>query len=263
MEAVPSESALVAPPLRDHAIICGYGRIGQNVGRLLEAEQLPYVALDLDPLRVKEARVAGEPVFYGDASERDILEAVGLANARLVVVSHEDVAAARKQLHHIQVLRPELPVMVRTRDESHVDELRQAGATEVVPETLEASLMIASHALLLMKVPLARVVRRMTEQRTNRYLLMREFFRGDSTFSEEPDTHDADRLQAVQLLPESRAVGCRLAELELGGVVVTALVRQGRRELAPPPPTRLEADDVLVLFGSPEDLRTAESFLLG
>lgn len=259
---VQPEGALVAPPLRDHAIICGYGRIGQNVGRLLEAEQLLYVALDLDPSRVKEARIAGEPVFYGDASERDILEAVGLADAKLVVVSHEDVAAARKLLHHILALRPDLPVMVRTRDESHVDELRRAGATEVVPETLEASLMIASHALLLMKIPLDRVVRRITEQRRSRYLLMREFFRGD-TFSEDPDAQEADRLQAVQLSPESHALGLSLAQLELNGVVVTALVRQGRRELAPPPQTRLEADDVLVLFGSPEDLRTAESHLLG
>jgi Trk K+ transport system NAD-binding subunit len=80
--------------LRDHVIICGYGRVGQNVAHFLEEEQIPYAALDLDPARVKEAHLAGERVYYGDAAERDILEALGIDRARLVVVSHADTAAA-------------------------------------------------------------------------------------------------------------------------------------------------------------------------
>jgi CPA2 family monovalent cation:H+ antiporter-2 len=250
-------------PLRNHAIICGYGRIGQSVGHLLEEEKIPYVALDLDPLRVRQARGAGEPVYYGDASERDILEAVGLSRARLVVVSHEDLAAALKVLHHVLALRPDLPVMVRTRDESHVEEIRQAGAAEVVPETLEASLMIAAHALLLLDVPRSRVMRRILEQQTGRYRLLREFFLGDSTFSEHPEAQDADRLAPVHLAAGSHAIGRTLTEFALDGVVVTALVRRGSRELAPAPDTRLEEGDVVVLFGSPEDLAEAQSQLLG
>ena len=153
--------------------------------------------------------------------------------------------------------------MVRTRDESHVEELRRAGATEVVPETLEAGLMIAAHALLLLNVPLSRVVRRIREQHEGRYLLLREFFRGDSAFAEAPEEQDADRLQPIILSSGSRAVGRTLGELQLDGVVVTALVRQGHRELAPPPESRLEAGDVLLLFGSRDDLVRAESRLLG
>lgn len=80
--------------------------------------------------RVGGAHLAGEPVFYGDAAERDILEAPGLATARLLVVAHEDLSSARRALEHAKQLRPNLPVMVRTRDETHVEELRQAGATE-------------------------------------------------------------------------------------------------------------------------------------
>ncbi|WP_333687238.1 cation:proton antiporter [Methylococcus capsulatus] len=253
----------VAGSPHDHVIICGYGRIGQNIGRFLEEERIPYVALDLDPQRVKEARIACEPVYYGDSSERDMLEAVGIGKARLVVVSHEDLAAAHKVLHHAAALRPGLPVMVRTRDESHVEELRRAGAAEVVPETLEAGLMIASQALLLLNVPLSRVARRIREQRLNRYLLLREFFRGDETFSDDVQSQDGDRLRAVPLPPGCRVAGCTLAELALENVVVTALVRHGVRELAPAPETRLAEGDAVVLFGAVSDLDKAERRLLG
>jgi CPA2 family monovalent cation:H+ antiporter-2 len=152
--------------------------------------------------------------------------------------------------------------MVRTRDESHVDELRAAGATEVVPETLEAGMMIASHALLLLAVPLSRVVRRMRDQRSGRYRLMREFFRGENGLDESQPAGDGDRLHPVLLSAESAAVGRALGECGLDGVVVTALVRQGQRRLSPAPDMRLEAGDAVVLFGPEEDLRRAERALL-
>lgn len=262
VEASLRIDARTAGDFRDHVIICGYGRIGQSVGRFLDEERIPFVALDLEPTRVREAHRAGEPVYYGDSAEGDILDAVGVERARLVVVSHEDVAAALKVLHHVRRLRPDLPVMVRTRDESHVDELRAAGATEVVPETLEAGMMIASHALLLLAVPLTRVVRRMRDQRSGRYRLMREFFRGENGLDESQPAGDGDRLHPVLLPPEGAAVGRTLDECGLDRVVVTALVRHGQRRLSPPPDTRLEAGDAVVLFGSAEDLRRAERALL-
>lgn len=262
-EVAPQLSIESIGHVRDHVIICGYGRIGQSVVHFLEKEKIPYVALDLDPAKVKEAHIAGERVFYGDAGERDILEAVGVSTARLLVISHEDVASAHKVLHHIRTLRPGLPVMVRTRDESHVEELRAAGAAEVVAETLEASLMIAAQALLLLNVPISRVMRHMQEQRKGRYHLLREFFRGDSTLAEMPQEQDADRLRPVVLPPDSPAVGRALGELDLDGIVITALVRRGKRQLKPARETRLETGDVLVLFGSPDDLQRAERALLG
>lgn len=261
---LPRPDVPAAGRLRDHVIICGYGRIGQNVGRFLEEEKIPYVALDLDPARVREAHAAGEPVYYGDAAERDMLEAVGVAAARLVVVSHDDVGAALKVLHHVRALRPDLPVMVRTRDESRVDELRRAGATEVVPETLEAGMMIVSHALLLLDVPIARVVRRVRDVRVDRYRLLREFFRGGDALAEDGGG-EVDRLHSVRVPPGAAAVGRALGELDLARdrVVVTALTRRGERRLAPGPDTLIEADDVLVLFGAPDDLERAEARLLG
>ncbi|MCU0764911.1 MAG: cation:proton antiporter [Burkholderiaceae bacterium] len=262
-EAAPAAPVPQAAELRRHVIICGYGRIGQNVGRFLDEEGIPFVALDLDPVRVRDAHTGGEPVYYGDAAERDMLEAVGVMNARLVVISHDDPGAALKVLHHVRALRPELPVMVRTRDESRVEELRRAGATEVVPETLEAGMMIVSHALLLLDVPLRRVVHRIRDARVDRYHLMREFFRGSDALREHAGDRDADRLHSVPLPAGASSIGRSLAQVDLARdrVVVTALVRDGKRTLEPAADTRLVTDDVLVLFGAPADLERAEARL--
>jgi CPA2 family monovalent cation:H+ antiporter-2 len=248
--------------LRDHVIICGYGRIGQSVAHLLDAEHIAYVALDLDAARVSAARLAGEPVFYGDGADADTLAAVGVETARLVVVSYADVPATRKLLAVVQGRRKDLAVMVRTRDETHVEELVRAGAAEAVPETLEASVVIAAQALLLLGVPLSRVARRMQEQRASRYRLFRALVPGDELAQSE-DPSNVERVHPVLLAETSPAVGRTLAEIGLESVVVTALVREGARMLSPPPHTLLQADDAVVLFGYPSDLRRAERSLLG
>ena len=258
---VPRVDRDFVAPLTRHVVICGYGRIGQSVGHFLEEEKVPFIAVDLDPARVREAHLAGERVFCADSSNREVLKALGVREARLLVIGHEDFAAATETLRHVRGLNPELPVMVRTRDESHVEELRAAGATEVVPETLEASLMIASQALMLLGVPQQRIAQRVQQQRNERYRLLREQFRGDLLESIEGDRGE-DRLRVVPVASESAAAGRSLADFDLTGVVVTALVRQGRRLLTPALETTLEAGDAVVLFGSPNDLQRAERDLL-
>jgi len=243
--------------LRNHVIICGYGRIGQSVGHFLEEEHIPYIAVDLDVTLVRQAHAAGEPVFYGDAGEHDILDGLGLAHARLVVIAHNDIAAALRILTYLREARPNLPVMARTRDESHTEQLLASGAAEVVPETLEASLMIASQALLLLDVPLARVMRRIQEQRAARYPLMHEFYQGD-VLSENADETDIHHLRSIAISAGSPALGRTLREIDLEGVSVTALVRAGVRHYSPTPDTRLELADEIVIYGTPANLQRAE-----
>ena len=132
-----------------HVIICGYGRSGQNLARLLEAERIPYMALDLDPDRVRQAAAAGQSVVFGDAARLQSLMAAGLARASAVVVTYTDTPSAMKILHLVRAHAPKVPVVVRTLDDSDLERLRAAGATEVVPEAIEGSLMLASHALAL------------------------------------------------------------------------------------------------------------------
>lgn len=256
-------TALQAPaPLSGHVMLAGFGRVGQSLGHFLEAEAFPWLALDLDASRVREARLAGQRVHYGDTTQIELLEALGLATARLVIITHGDTAAALKTLGQIRSRHPALPVMVRARDPQAAAALRAAGATEVFPETLEAGLTIAAQALLLLEVPPARVAERVHAQRASHYRQLRELFTGDAANLPPDVGADADRLHAVRLPAGSPHHGQALAALALQGVVVTALVRGGQRRLQPGPESVIEAGDTLVLFGPPAALSQAEARLL-
>ncbi len=246
-----------------HIIICGYGRSGQYLARFLEQEGISYVALDLDPERVREAGAAGEAVVYGDAARRETLIAAGIMRASALVVSFAAVEAALRVIHHAHALRPELPVVVRAVDEADMEKLARAGAAEVVPEAFEGSIMLASHALALIGVPLNRVLRRIRDIRNQRYALMRGFFHGVSDIGDGPDTSQV-RLHSVPVPAGAAVIGRALGELafEQFGVTVSAVRRRGIRGLSPGPETRIEEGDVVVLLGLPPGLEAAENRLL-
>ena len=242
-----------------HVIVCGYGRSGQNLTRLLEREDIAYLALDSDPQRVREA-ADGTSVVYGDASRRETLVSAGIAKARAVVITFDDRPTALKILHHVQHIRPELPVIVRTRDDSDLEELHAAGATEVVPEVLEGSLMLASHSLLVLGVPLNRVLQQIRSIREERYGLFRGFFHGVS--DQEAAENLQPRLHTVLLNERSHAIGRSLDELGIGDwVEVTGVRRRGARSVPPDADWRFEPGDALVLLGRPSELDRAEKRL--
>ncbi len=248
-----------------HAILCGYGRNGQYMGRFLDQEGIPYIALDLDPERVREAAAAGETVVFGDAARREALIAAGIGRAAVLVITYADTPSALRVMNLVHQLRPDLPVIVRTADETDYDVLSRAGATEVVPESLESSIMLASHALVLLGVPLNRVLRRIRAMRGQRYHLLRGIYRGGEHLAEEgsQDLHPA-RLHSVVLAAGAYAIGRTIAELGILdlGMEVSAIRRNRQRQLDPGPQTRFEADDVVVLLGTPEQLARAEEKLL-
>ncbi len=247
---------------QDHIIICGYGRSGQNLARLLEAEDISCVALDSDPQRVREAAADGSTVVYGDASRREALVSAGLAKARAVAITFADTPVALKILHHVHQMRPDLPVIVRTLDDSEIDRLMEAGATEVVPEVLEGSLMLASHSLLLLGVPLNRVLKRIRTVREQRYGLFRGFFHG-ATDASDASENLQPRLHTVVLPDRANAIGKRLEELSLEGLVeITGVRRRGARSILPAPDWTFEPGDAVVLLGRPDRLAAAEQRLL-
>jgi CPA2 family monovalent cation:H+ antiporter-2 len=247
---------------QEHVIICGFGRSGQNLARLLEQEEIPFIALDSDPERVREAAADGSSVVYGDAGRREALIAAGLPKARAVAVTFAHIPTALRILNHVQQLRHELPVIVRTVDDSELDRLIKAGAAEVVPEVLEGSLMLASHSLLLLGVPLNRVLSRIRAIREERYSLFRGFFHGATDAADAADNLQP-RLHSVLLTERSAAVGRTLAELDLRGKVeITGVRRRGSRPAVPQSDYRFEAGDVVVLLGRPDGLAFAERRLL-
>ena len=245
-----------------HAILCGYARNGQFLARFLTQEGVNYIALDLDPDLVREAAGAGENVVYGDASRKEALMAAGLMRASVVIITTSDTQLAEKVLHHTHELRPDLPVVVRTLDERDFDRLSKAGAAEVVPESLEASLMLASHALVLVGVPINRVLKRIRQARSERYRLLRGFFHGLSDRDEDEETQP--RLHSIWLTPGAQAIGKTLAELDLEGLgcEVSAIRRRGIRAVEPAPETELEEGDVVVVLGAQEAVSAAEERLL-
>jgi len=247
-----------------HVIICGYGRSGQNLARFFEREGIGFIALDFDPQRVREAAAAGESVVFGDAARREVLIAAGLLRANALVVSYADTASALRILSLVQALRPGLPVIVRTLDDSDIDQLKQAGAAEVVAEILEGSLMLAAHALMLLGVPFNRVLQRIRDTREQRYGLFRGFYHGVTDEPDDASDRMQVRLHSVLIAPGSAAIGKSLAELELGrfNVEVTAIRQRNIRSQFPDPETRVQDGDVIVLRGVQEALALAEMFLL-
>ncbi|WP_339429850.1 monovalent cation:proton antiporter-2 (CPA2) family protein [Pseudomonas taetrolens] len=172
LEDIASQSA----ELQGHVVMCGYGRVGQSIGRFLRQERLDFIALDYDPDRIQEATKTDNSVHYGDARRGDLLRAVGLDRARLLVIAVDNTEIAMNVLKEARRITLTVPVLVRTRDDSLLTELKAAGATEVVPELLESSLMLASHALIMLGLPEKTVQRRVDEVRVGRYHLLEGCF---------------------------------------------------------------------------------------
>lgn len=172
LEKITEQSA----ELQGHVVICGFGRVGQSIGRFLHRENQDFIALDYDPDQIQKANKTESTVHYGDARRGDLLRAVGLDRARLLVIAVDNTEIAMSVLKEARLITIAVPILVRTRDDSRLTELKAAGATEVVPELLESSLMLASHALILLGLPERTVRHRVDEVRHNRYHLLEGCF---------------------------------------------------------------------------------------
>ena len=248
---------------QNHVLICGFGRSGQNLARLLQDEGVIYVALDLDPERVARSAAGGRNVVYGDATRLHSLQAAGLARASCVVISYVDKRSALRVLDLVHRHAPRVPVLVRTHDDASLDELRAAGAAEVVPEVLEGSLMLASQTLAVVGVPLPRVVARLRDARAERYGLLRDFFHGFDDPAGSLEQAEQPRLRTVTLPAGARAVGQILQQLDLHGALALQVRRADGRVLQPDGHLVLGEGDAVVLSGSQQQLALAEDVLLG
>jgi CPA2 family monovalent cation:H+ antiporter-2 len=236
--------------------------VGQNVARVLEAQGFEYIAIDLDAARVRAARQIGQPVVYGDSADEQVLEEVGLANANAVVISFSDTRTSLAILRSLRRLRADVPVLVRTPDDSRLLELKAAGATEIIPEAFEASLMLASHVLMSLKVPPGVVMRTVAELRGNRYEMLRNVIaRGDGMSN---DAEFTEQMRSVVLPPGSWCIGKRVDEVRSAGaeVAFTGIRRQGILGREPTGDTEFQDGDIVVIYGTPEALEHAEAVLL-
>jgi CPA2 family monovalent cation:H+ antiporter-2 len=246
---------------REHVIMCGFGRVGRNLARVLESQGFEYLALDLDPVNVRAAREAGEPVFWGDAADEELLRNLGVDVATVIIITFADPAVAIGVVRAVRRLRSDVPVLVRTQDDSRLADLSQAGATEIVPETFEASLTLVSQALTLLQLPAAQVARVVDTLRAQRYATLRT---QPTAARLEQDIEPAELLRSVVLPPQAWAVGRQLEEVRAHGAEVsfTAIRRQGITGRDPAGDTQLREGDVVVIYGLPAALEHAEAVLL-
>lgn len=259
------EQDLASHHWQNHVIILGFGRVGQTVARFLRKLSIEYIALDTDVIRINEARAADEPIYFGDPSKPNILKSVGLADARLVVTSFDDPESAEKIIHLIKDMRPDLPILSRTRDDSHLESLIQAGATEVVPETLEASLTLVSHVLLLLNVPSRQIHLAVDEARRGRYQMLHGFYHGERLNWLDDEGEERIICHAVRLTEDAWANNQSITnfpwpikdnpldELHRSDLVVEANEIKDQQ---------FEKGDVVLLKGTVTDVDRCETFLL-
>jgi CPA2 family monovalent cation:H+ antiporter-2 len=260
--AIEREDAATAEVTRrEHVILCGFGRVGQNIARVLESQGFEYVAVDLDLARVRPARQAGFPVIYGDSVDEDVLSACGLATASAVVISFANPDVSVAIVRAVRLHRKDVPVLVRTADDQSIAELTGAGATEVVPETFEASLMLVSQVLMLLNVPVTRVVRTIGEIRRARYATLRDVVPADADGGAD---ERGEGLASIVIPPRAWAVGHTLVDVRERGaeVAFTALRRRGITGREPAGSVVLREGDILVVYGQPEAIEHAEGILL-
>ncbi|WP_367607111.1 cation:proton antiporter [Legionella sp. W05-934-2] len=251
----------IAPSLSQHIIICGYGRVGQNIARFLKKMKYPYLSLDLDPEIIRNSQLAGENVAYGNATHLDILKAAQLDKAKALVICFNDLHAAINIIEQIRRQNATIPILVRCKDESDYEELKQSGATKVVTEVFEESLSLASYLLELIHVPEKKIMKLMQEIRDKNYALLYQVFPG--TFSEEVTEEGSlhEYLRPVPIPAQAHAVNKALSQLALKNVEVVA-IRRGKKHLKPNDDIIIHAGDILILFGLPTQLDGAEEILL-
>ena len=248
------EEASGAGRVENHVIISGYGMNGKNLSRVLRSTHVPYVVVDLNDTIVREGREAGEPIFYGDVNNPEILDRVGVGRARMLVLAISDPMATRRAVAVARRANPRLVILVRTRYVADVDDLIALGANAVIPEEFETSVEIFSRVLREYHVPDHVILQQEELIRSGTYRILRERVPSkDPTLLSEFETFLRQKVIEVFFVsPDSPWAGRPLGDLPIGngvGIVLLAVLREDRAIVQPSPEEKIEAGDKLVFFG--------------
>lgn len=249
---------------KNHILILGFGRVGQTIARFLKPLNIDYLVLETDDVRIREASAADEPIFYGDSSRVDILKAASAADARMIVVTFDDADLAKIILDNTKNINPDVPVLVRTRDDSNLERLLAAGAEEVIPETHEASLTLVSHILLMVEYPDRMIHSIIDKARRDRYKMMNGFYHGERLGFLGKEAPRSEIIHAVRLSENAFACGKKLKELSLPlNIEIVEIHRDTLvMSLEDNQEMELKIDDVIVLRGLADQIDLGENYLL-
>ena len=262
----PRGFAPVPDPVRDHVVIAGYGLNGRNLAVALRSISAPYLIIELNAQTVRKARAEGEPAFYGDATREEILRALGIERARMLVIAISDPAATRRMVRVAREVNTKLYIVARTRYVVEIPELTRLGANAVIPEEFETSIEIFARVLAHYNVPRDEIERLIGEIRASHYQALRPGNRPRLTLTGTLGAMPQMHIERIILSPDAPAAGLTLADTALRsktGALILA-VRRGESDLATPEPTfRLAAGDVLVVVGQPKQIQGAYRLLTG
>ena len=251
--------------LKHHIIICGYGRVGQHIARLLDKVNIPYIGLDLDAELVQQASLAGEHVIYGDPAHPGILKAAGLDHARVIVISFNDLRSTLKILGMVKHSYPHLPILVRCRDETELKLLKKYGATRVIAELFEESLTLSQHLLNLLNISMHKISELLQEMRSEDYDILQRVFTGSH---EEIETDESatqhQQLRPIMIPEGAYAANHELRDLQLreSGIEIIAIRRGETKQLKPQGNVKLKPNDIIILYGTLPNLEAAEKTIL-
>ncbi len=260
---LPEALEVASQSLNKHVIICGFGRVGQIITRFLEPMNIPYIVLDNDPVRVMEASTAGENICFGDAKRADVISALGGARAKMLILSYPNVDSSLNALKHLKNTFPELPILVRTRDDSSLELFQQAGAAEVIPESLEGSLMLVSHVLSMLGVSHQEIEKKINQVRAERYSMLHGYYHGQHSDKVDASGRIKEVLHPVPLNETSYACGHMLSELPLSKYEMeVAMIRRHDQSIHEPnSDTTLLDGDIVILKGPTDKIDIGETIL--
>ena len=251
--------------LKDHVIIVGYGLNGRNLARVLSETEIPHLALDLDGDTVRRESRHGVPIYYGDATNPNVLRHVKIEDAKVLVVAISDPFITRRTVQVAKGLNSKLRVVVRTRYLRELEELHDLGADDVVPEEFETSIEIFALVLRNYNLPQDFITQKAEQVRREGYALLRRSELPDLAHHLRGGTLTDTEVETYRIDDDSPAVGKTFGELSIRprtGASVIAWTRSGVTESNPSLKTRLMAGDIVVLLGSRPQIRRAMSLLL-
>ena len=255
-----------ATDLRDHVIIIGYGLNGRNLAKVLRRTGIPYVVLELNAEAVREGHQQGEPIVYGDATRKEVLNHVHLGQARVLVLAISDPAASRHTVSLARQMNPEIHIIVRTRYMTEISDLRMLGANEVIPEEFETGIEIFSRVLRELGIGRHAIQHQVEEIRSEGYEMLRTPSLPVIDLGKIAEALSAASTESVQVEPGAPAAGKTIAQLRwrtVTGVSIIAIIKDGKSDINPGPDTVIDEGDMVVLIGTPEKVDHAiEQFLI-
>ncbi|MDM7919253.1 MAG: cation:proton antiporter [Methanosarcina sp.] len=262
------EKKCVGPDMRDHLIVVGFGFSGKTISKAAKAAGIPYIILETNPDIVKQEKTKGEQIQYGDATLGAVLEHAGIKNARVIVVGISDEDSTRKIVEKAKELNPNVCVIAKVRDLQEMKRLNALGADEIIPEEYETSVEIFVRLLEKYLVPKENIEKMVSDLRANGYRRLRKLSvdpGNDIGFSIKDELPGVD-IQVLKVGSGSSFDGKTLAEMEFRkkhGVTVLS-VRRGQNIIhTPEGGFLLQAKDVCVLLGKPENLLNVRKFFEG